>query len=98
MSIYSTLLSTWVELKAPTEYRGFSEELTERAWLQLVRSCALHTCCCPKNLEGEGDRMQMFRGIPQGQEWSSEEFQDELRQEGVGITLYNIQTGEYKWR
>jgi len=30
--------------------------------------------------------MWMFRGIPQGQEWSSEEFQDELRQEGVGIT------------
>jgi len=37
----------------------------------------------------------MFRGI---QEWSSEEFQDELRQEGVSITLYNIQTEEYKWR
>jgi len=40
----------------------------------------------------------MFQGIPQGQEWSFEEFQDELRQEGVGITLYNIQTEEYKWR
>ena len=25
------------------------------------------------------------------------EFQDKLRQEGVGITLYNIQTEEYKW-
>jgi len=40
----------------------------------------------------------MFQGIPQGQEWSSEEFQDELRREGVRITLYHIQTGEYKWR
>jgi len=49
-------------------------------------------------MEGKGDRMWMFRGIPQGQEWSSKEFQDELRQEGVGITLYNIQTEEYKWR
>ena len=29
------------------EYQGFSEELTERAWLQLVRSCTLHTHCCP---------------------------------------------------
>jgi len=41
------VLSTWVELKAPTESQGFSKELTERAWLQLVRSCALHTHCCP---------------------------------------------------
>jgi len=41
------LLSAWVGLKAPTESWGFSEELTERAWLQLVRSCTLHTCCCP---------------------------------------------------
>jgi len=40
--------------------------------------------------------MWMFQGILQGQEWSSKEFQDELRQEGVGITLYDIQTGEYK--
>jgi len=40
----------------------------------------------------------MFQGIPQGQEWSSKEFQVKLRQEGVGITLYNIQTAEYKWR
>jgi len=29
------------------ESQGISEELTERAWLQLGRSCALHTCCCP---------------------------------------------------
>jgi len=42
--------------------------------------------------------MQMFQGVPQGQEWSSKEFQYELRQEEVGITLYNIQTGEYNWR
>jgi len=41
------VLSTRVGSKAPTEYRGFSKELTERAWLQLVRSCALHTHCCP---------------------------------------------------
>ena len=41
------LLSTWVGSKAPAKSWGFSEELTERAWLQLVRSCALHTCCCP---------------------------------------------------
>jgi len=38
--------------KAPTEYQGFSEELTERAWLQLVRSCALHTRCCPNFWKG----------------------------------------------
>jgi len=42
--------------------------------------------------------MRMFQGILQGQEWSSKEFQDEERQGGVGITLYNIQTEEYKWR
>jgi len=29
------------------ESQGFSEELTERAWLQLLRSCALHTHHCP---------------------------------------------------
>ena len=39
--------------------------------------------------------MWMFQGIPQGQEWSSEEFQDKERQEGVGIALYNIQTGDW---
>jgi len=44
---YAQVLSTWVGSKAPMEYQGFSEELTERAWLQLVRSCTLHTCCCP---------------------------------------------------
>jgi len=38
----------------------------------------------------------MFQGILRGQEWSSKETR--LRQEGVGITLYNIQTEEYKWR
>ena len=76
--------------KAPTEYQGSSKELTERAWLQLVKSCALHTHCCPNFWKGEGDRMRMFRGILQGQEWSSKEFQDKLRQEGVGITLYII--------
>jgi len=34
--------------------------------------------------------MWMFQGIPQGQEWSSKEFQDKERQGGVGITLYMI--------
>jgi len=29
------------------ESQGFYEELTEKAWLQLVRSCTLHTHCCP---------------------------------------------------
>jgi len=41
-----------------------SEELTERAWLQLVRSCALHTRCCPNFWKGGGCRMRMVRGVP----------------------------------
>jgi len=59
-----TLLSAEFRSKALMESQGFSKELTERAWLQLARSCALHTHCCPNFWGGRVDRMWMFQGIP----------------------------------
>jgi len=52
------------------------------AWLQLVRSCALHTCCCPNFWKGRGlQDADVPRNTGKYRNWSSKEFQDEERQE-----------------
>ena len=61
---------------------------TERTWLQLIRSCALHLLQCPnfKKAKGFGGKIGADRK-PEGN-----------RRQGTSwrLTWFNIQTAEYK--
>jgi len=69
------------------ESQGFSKELTERAWLQLVRSCALHTCCCPNFWEARVIGCGCSEEYHEDRNGALRSSKTRLRQEGVGITL-----------